>query len=99
MPLRAEGELTSQGRSRLEHRARPNRAIRTGPGTGPALLCSNIKDYNNPSPGPPRFAGSMSNYRPHGDGVGLPPDTHPRELVKLPHIMDDCAPTKVATAP
>src|ERR1700737_1502651 len=55
-----------------------------GPGTGKALLFNNIKDYNKPSSRCRRVFGSaLNNYRRIAIMLGLPPDTHPRELVKI----------------
>ena len=55
-----------------------------GPGTGKALLFNNIKDYNKPSSRCRRIFGSaLNNYRRIAMMLGLPPDTHPRELVKI----------------
>jgi 4-hydroxy-3-polyprenylbenzoate decarboxylase len=76
--------------------------IAQGPGTGPALLFSNIKDYNKPGARGRRvFAGSMSNYRRMAMVFGMHPDTHPRELVKLArNIMAGTLPPKyVDTGP
>ena len=55
-----------------------------GPGTGPALLFNNIKDYNKPASRCRRIFGSaLNSYRRIAMMLGLPPDTHPRELVKI----------------
>ena len=55
-----------------------------GPGTGPALLFNNIKDYNkNTTRCGAVFAGGLGSYRRVAMMMGLPPDTHPRELVKI----------------
>ena len=55
-----------------------------GPGTGRALLFNNIKDYNKPDSRCRRVFGSaLNNYRRIAIMLGLPPDTHPRELVKI----------------
>ena len=55
-----------------------------GPGTGQALLFNNIKDYNTPASRCRRIFGSaLNNYRRIAMMLGLPPDTHPRELVKI----------------
>src|SRR5450631_1886607 len=68
-----------------------------GPGTGPALLFNNIKDYNKPGARCRRvFAGSMSSYRRMAMVFGMDPDTHPRELVKLArNIMTGTLPPKI----
>ena len=58
--------------------------IAQGPGTGPALLFNNIKDYNKSNSRCRRIFGSaLNSYRRIAMMLGLPPDTHPRELVKL----------------
>ena len=56
-----------------------------GPGTGPALLFNNIKDYNknDHAAAAQVFAGGLGSYRRVAMMLGLPPDTHPRELVKI----------------
>jgi 4-hydroxy-3-polyprenylbenzoate decarboxylase len=55
-----------------------------GPGTGPALLFTNIKDYNGPQSRCRQiFGGGLASYRRVAMMLGLPPDTHPRELVKI----------------
>src|SRR5499425_1164886 len=55
-----------------------------GPGTGKALLFNNIKDYNGPGARCRRvFGSSLNSYRRVAIMLGLPPDTHPRELVKI----------------
>src|SRR5438477_6182355 len=55
-----------------------------GAGTGPALLFNNIKDYNEPTNRCRRiFAGGLSSHRRVAMMLGLPPDVHPRELVKI----------------
>ncbi len=54
-----------------------------GPGTGPALLFNKIRDYGENARCRQVFAGALSSYRRIAMMLGLPPDTHPRELVKL----------------
>jgi UbiD family decarboxylase len=55
-----------------------------GPGTGRAMLFNNIRDYNKPNSRCRRVFGSaLNNYRRIAIMLGLPPDTHPRELVKI----------------
>src|ERR1700689_847394 len=72
-----------------------------GPGTGPALAFNTIRDYGKNARCRRRFAGSLSSYRRVAMMLGLPPDTHPRELVKLGRTMltDTIAPKIVATGP
>ena len=62
-----------------------------GPGTGPALLFNNIKDYNkNDQPLPAHLRlGGLNSYRRIAMMLGLPPDTHPRELVKIGRTILD----------
>jgi len=55
-----------------------------GAGTGPALLFNNIKDYNGEASRCCRvFAGGLASYRRLALMLGLPADTHPRELVRV----------------
>jgi 4-hydroxy-3-polyprenylbenzoate decarboxylase len=55
-----------------------------GAGTGPALMFNNIKDYNKPTSRCRRvFSNGLNNYRRLALMLGMPPDTHPRELAKL----------------
>src|SRR5712691_2559835 len=55
-----------------------------GPGTGRALLFNNIKGYNTPTSRCRRIFGSaLNNYWRIAMLLGLSPDTHPRELVKI----------------
>lgn len=68
-----------------------------GPGTGPALLFNNIKDYNHPGRRCGRvFGGGLASYRRVAMMLGLPPDTHPRELVKIGRtILTGTIPPKI----
>ena len=68
-----------------------------GPGTGPALLFSNIKDYNKANSLCRHvFAGGLSSYRRIAMMLGLSPDTHPRDLVKLArNILTGSIPPKI----
>src|ERR1700704_4508516 len=55
-----------------------------GAGDGPALLFNNIKDYNKTGSRCRRLFGcGMSNYNRVNMMLGLPKDTHARELVRL----------------
>src|SRR3954454_551388 len=55
-----------------------------GPGTGKALLFNNIKDYNTPTSRCRRIFGSaLNNNRRIAMMLGVPADTHARELVKI----------------
>jgi UbiD family decarboxylase len=73
-----------------------------GTGTGPALLFNNIKDYHNSNSRCRRvFGNGLSSYRRVAMMLGLPPDTHPRELVKLGRssLGDSIPPRIVKTGP
>src|SRR5262245_16648033 len=73
-----------------------------GPATGPSVLFNNIKDYNKPSSRCKKvFTGALANYRRIAMMMGLPPETHPRELVKLGRniLGGTIAPKVVATWP
>jgi UbiD family decarboxylase len=73
-----------------------------GPGTGRAMLFNNIKDYNKPNSRCRRVFGSaLNNYRRIAIMLGLPPDTHPRELVKISRniLEGTIAPRIVKTGP
>ncbi len=73
-----------------------------GPGTGRALLFNNIKDYNKPDSRCRRVFGSaLNNYRRIAIMLGLHPDTHPRELVKISRniLEGTIAPRIVASGP
>ncbi len=68
-----------------------------GPGTGPAMLFNNIKDYNKPTSRCRRIFGSaLNNYRRIAMTLGLAPDAHPRELVKIGrNILAGAIPPKI----
>ncbi len=68
-----------------------------GPGTGPAISFNNIKDYNKANSLCRRvFVGGLSSYRRVAMMLGLSPDTHPRELVKLArNILTGSIPPKI----
>jgi 4-hydroxy-3-polyprenylbenzoate decarboxylase len=68
-----------------------------GPGTGPALLFNNIKDYNGPDSRCRKvFGGALASHRRIAMMLGLPPDTHPRELVKIGRtILGGVIPPKI----
>jgi len=73
-----------------------------GPGTGKALLFNNIKDYNKPTSRCRRIFGSgLNNYRRIAMMLGLPPDSHPRDLVNIGRtiLTGAIAPKIVATGP
>src|SRR4051794_8285593 len=55
-----------------------------GPGTGKAILFNNIKGYNKPESRCHRIFGSaLNNNRRIAMMLGLPPETHARDLVRL----------------
>ena len=55
-----------------------------GAGTGKALLFNNIKDYHKADSRCRRvFVNGLSSYRRVAMMLGLSPDTHPRDLVKI----------------
>ena len=68
-----------------------------GPGTGRALLFNNIKDYNTPASRCRRIFGSaLNNNSRIAMMLGLPRDTHARELVKIGrNILTETMPPKV----
>jgi UbiD family decarboxylase len=68
-----------------------------GPGTGPALLFDNIKDYNRPDRRCGRvFAGGLASHRRVAMMLGLAPDAHPRELVRIGRsILTGSVPPKI----
>src|SRR5256884_1071393 len=101
--LRAHGELTEIP-AEVDWNIELGTIMRLaqGPGTGKALLFNNIKDYNTPQSRCRRIFGSaLNNYRRIAMMLGLPPDTHPRELVKLGRsiLNGSIAPKIVATGP
>src|SRR5262249_33991863 len=73
-----------------------------GPGTGKALISNNTKDYSaRPSRCRRIFGSALNNYRRIAMMLGLPPDTHPRELVNIGRtiLSGSIAPKIVATGP
>src|SRR6204780_3898748 len=67
-----------------------------GPGTGPALLFNKIRDYGENARCRQGFAGALSSYRRIAMMFGLPPDTPPRELVKLGRtVLTGAIPPKI----
>jgi 4-hydroxy-3-polyprenylbenzoate decarboxylase len=71
-----------------------------GPGTGRAMLFNNIKDYNKPNSRCRRVFGSaLNNYRRIAIMLGLPPDTHPRELVKIGRdVLEGTIPPRIVNS-
>src|SRR6185503_7239489 len=83
--LRAQGELAEID-AEVDWNTELGTIMRLaqGPGTGPALVFNNIKDYNAPTSRCRRvFTGGLSSHRRVAMMLGLPPDTHARELVKI----------------
>ena len=68
-----------------------------GPGTGRAMLFNNIKDYNKPDSRCRRVFGSaLNNYRRIAIMLGTPPDSHPRELVKIGRsVLEGAIPPRI----
>ena len=72
-----------------------------GPGTGPALVFNNIRDYGANARCQKVATGFLASYRRIAMLLGLPPETHPRDLVKLGRtiLSGRIAPTIVKTGP
>src|ERR1700749_2991309 len=72
-----------------------------GAGTGPAVLFSNIRDYGANARCRQVFTGGLSSARRVAMMLGLPPDTHPRNLVKLGRTLltGSVPPNVVKTGP
>ncbi len=69
-----------------------------GTGDGPALLFSNIKDYGTNARCRRVFGCGLSSYRRVAMMLGIAPDTHPRELVKLGRtVLNGSIPPKIVT--
>ena len=69
-----------------------------GAGTGPAVLFNNIRDYGANARCRSVFTGGLANYRRLAMLLGLPPDTHPRELVKLGRtVLSSGVPPKIVS--
>ncbi len=80
----------------------PSCGWRRGPAPARRCMFNNIKDYNKPDSRCRRIFGSaLNSYRRIAMMLGLPPDTHPRELVKIGRtILTGSIPPKiVATGP
>jgi 4-hydroxy-3-polyprenylbenzoate decarboxylase len=71
-----------------------------GAGDGPALLFENIKDYNKDDSRCRRIFGcGLSSYSRICMMLGLPRDTHPRELVKLGRsLLSERIPPKIVAS-
>src|ERR1700745_3755260 len=72
-----------------------------GAGTGPALLFANIRDYGANARCRQVFTGGLSSARRVAMMLGLAPDTHPRELVRLGRtvLSQSLPPNVVKTRP
>jgi UbiD family decarboxylase len=72
-----------------------------GTGDGPALLFNNIKDYGANARCRRVFGCGLSSYRRVAMMLGVAPDTHPRDLVKMGRnvLSGGIAPKIVATGP
>ena len=73
-----------------------------GQGDGPAILFNSIKDYDRPESRCRRiFGNGLGSFRRVAMTLGLDPDTHPRELVKICRtiLAERLAPRVVATGP
>jgi len=72
-----------------------------GAGTGPAVLFNNIRDYGANARCRQVFTGGLSSARRVAMMLGLPPDTHARELVKLGRtvLAESVKPKLVETGP
>src|SRR5262249_48009618 len=72
-----------------------------GAGTGPALLFGNIRDYGANARCRQVFTGGLSSARRVAMMFGLPPETHPRELVRLGRnvLSQSLPPNVVKTGP
>src|SRR5262245_16359342 len=101
--LKAQGELAE-----IEAEVDSNIDLGTimrlaqGPSTGKALLFNNIQAYLAPASRCRRIFGSaLNNYRRIAMMLGLPADTHPRELVKIGRtiLTGSIAPKIVASGP
>jgi UbiD family decarboxylase len=72
-----------------------------GSGTGPALLFNNIKDYGKNARCHQVFTSGLASARRVAMMMGLPPDAHARELVKIGRtiLTEGIAPKIVKTGP
>ena len=83
--LRREGELQEiDGQVDWDTELGTITRMLQGQGDGPAVLFSNIKDYNGPDARSSQlFAGGQGSYSRLAMMFGLPRDTAPRDLVKI----------------
>ena len=72
--------------------------IAQGEADGPALLFNNIRDYGANARCRSVFTGGLASYRRLAMLLGLPPDTHARELVKLGRsVLSSGIPPKIVS--
>src|SRR3984957_576448 len=70
-----------------------------GAADGPAVLFNSIRDYGANSRCRQVFTGGLASYRRLAMLLGLPPDTHPRELVKLGRtVLTGAIPPKIVSS-
>jgi UbiD family decarboxylase len=70
-----------------------------GEADGPALLFNNIRDYGANARCRSVFAGGLASYRRLAMLLGLPPDTHARELVKLGrNVLSNAIPPNIVSS-
>src|SRR3981189_1295594 len=101
--LKAQGELTEID-AEVDWNLELGTIMRLaqGPGTGKAMLFNNIKDYNTKAARCRQiFGSSLTSSRRIAMRLGLPADTHPRELVKIGRtiLAGSIPPKVVATGP
>jgi UbiD family decarboxylase len=69
-----------------------------GTGDGPALLFNSIKDYGANARCRRVFGCGLSSYRRVAMMLGVSPDTHPRDLVKLGrNVLNGAIPPKIVS--
>jgi UbiD family decarboxylase len=96
--LKGAGEL-SEVNAEVDWNVELGTIMRLAQGAGdrPAILFNNIKDYNKPDSRSRRLFGlGLSSYRRVNMMLGLPLDTHPRELVRLGRtILEERLPPRI----
>ena len=69
-----------------------------GTGDGPALMFNNIKDYGANARCRRVFGCGLASYRRVAMMLGVDPDTHPRDLVKLGrNVLNGAVPPKIVS--